>query len=259
MLTRITNRTGANGPQNPVTQYILKQAAERLADRLVGDIDNSITGDSVPRILSGALGHQPFIESVLGLSQHQMLRRWPTATDWYADVISYVMRPARFGAVHITTADNLLEWSRGTLGEFIRRFLDHQVASFGDLREMRMAEALQALWPDYPPVRDAIDSYRVMVKETWIPIYSAAMGRYGLVLRPGVTAEELAWMFNAVFSRDTLERLADPDSPGRIDSRGNRWSMTARSALIMTAGATTDLEGRTLTLEELEDREPQDA
>ena len=35
VLTCISSRSGANGPQNPVTQFILAQAAEHLAVRLV--------------------------------------------------------------------------------------------------------------------------------------------------------------------------------------------------------------------------------
>ena len=96
VLTCISARSGANGPNNPVTQYILSQAAEYLAERLIEDAAPGSGGGSVPRTLSGALGHQPFIESVLNMSQHQMLRRWPLATDWYTDVIHYVMRPSRF-------------------------------------------------------------------------------------------------------------------------------------------------------------------
>jgi hypothetical protein len=256
VLTRIANRSGANGPQNPVTQYILRQAAEHLADRLIGDIGNPLEGESVPRTLSGALGHQPFIETTLGLSQHQMLRRWPLATDWYTDVINYVMRPSRFGTVHITTAQNIAEWSRGTLGEFLRKFTEHQVASFGDLRQIRMAEALQSLWPDYPPVRDAISAYREMVKETWLPLYKTVMRRYGLSFRPGVTAEEIGWIFNAFHSRETLERLSDPNMPGHVDRAGNTWSMTARSALLVVAGTCADAQGRALSIDELERLRP---
>ncbi len=256
MLTRIANRTGANGPQNPVTQYILSQAAEHLADRLIGDIGNPAEGESVPRTLSGTLGHQPFIETTLGMSQHQMLRRWPLATDWYTDVINYVLRPSRFGSVHITTAENIAEWSKGTLGEFFRRFTEHQVASFGDLRQIRMSEALQSLWPDYPPVKDAIAAYRRMVKNTWIPLYKTAMERYGLTLRPGVSSEELGWIFNAIHSRETLESLSDPNMPGYIDSAGRRWSLTARSALIVVAGSCVDAHGQGYSPDELEQLRP---
>lgn len=256
VLTRIANRSGANGPQSPVTQYILSQAAEHLAERLIGDIGNPAEGESVPRTLSGTLGHQPFIETTLGMSQHQMLRRWPLATDWYTDVINYVLRPSRFGSVHITTAENITDWSKGTLGEFLRLFTEHQVASFGDRRQIRMAEALQSLWPDYPPVKDAIVAYRKMVKNTWLPLYQTAMQIYGLGFRPGVAPEELGWIFNAIHSRETLESLSDPDMPGFTDSAGRRWSLTARSALIVIAGSCVDSQGRVLSLEELEQLRP---
>lgn len=259
VLTRISNRSGVNGPQSPVTQYILQQAAERLADRLVGDIDTSLTGEGVPRVLSAALGHQPFIGTVLGMSQHQMLRRWPMAGDWYTDVVNYVMRPARFDFAHTTTLERMAEWATKPLGEYIRLFTDHQAATVGNRPTARIAEVLQLLWPDYPPVREALETYRATVNESWVPIYSQTMNLYGLKLRPEVSIEEVAWMLNAVYSRDTLERLANVDVVKHDESNRARWNMTARSALLITAGIATDLDGRQLSLTDLEHRRPQNA
>ena len=118
VLTSISSRSGANGPNNPVTQYILAEAADYLAERLIEDA----SGETVPRTLSSALGHQPFIESVLNMSQHQMLRRWPLATDWYQDVVNYIMRPSRFARATVEVRAHFEAWTTGSLGEFIRRF-----------------------------------------------------------------------------------------------------------------------------------------
>lgn len=254
VLTCISNRSGANGPQNPVTQYILSEAANYLAERLVED---AMPGrDSVPRTLSSSLGHQPFIESVLNMSQHQMLRRWPLATDWYQDVINYVMRPSRFDTQTAIAVDSFDEWSQGSMGDFMRRFADNTFAVPQDPKVVRMAEALQSLWPEYPPVRDAMLAYRRQVKAVWMPLYEAALRRYGLRLRPEVDMAEVAWAFNAAQSRETFERLADPDMPHHIADDGKKWTISARTGLMIMAGAVSDLDGRLLTYDEILHRMP---
>ena len=256
VLTSISSRNGANGPLNPVTQYMLARAANHLADRLIDDAPPTREGrDSVPRILSSSLGHQPFVESVLEMSQHQMLRRWPLATDWYNDVINYVMRPARFdpkfGAVTRTVAAR----SHGTLGEFIRAFA-YEAYTYADSRKVvRVAEALQALWPDYPPVRNAMGQYRTHVMERYVPLYQGAMHAYALVPRPGMDLNALSWAFNALHAREAMEHLAGQNTTHTTDD-GTEWSLTAWTILVLVAGATTDEDGNTLTPLELSERMP---
>ncbi|WP_040159140.1 hypothetical protein [Nigerium massiliense] len=257
VLTCISSRSGANGPQSPVTQYILKQAASHLAERLLDDAGPIRDGrESVPRTLSGSLGHQPFIESVLNMSQHQMLRRWPLANDWYQDVIHYVMRPSRFDTQTHIAFENLQAWSAGSMGDFLKRFAENAFDMHDDPKIVRMAEALQSLWPDYPPVRDAMIAYRQQVRDIWVPLYERALHHYGLTLRPGVELFDMAWAFNAVQSRETFERLADPAMPFHTAADGTRWTMTAWTGLMILAGSVVDEQGRILSLDELIARRP---
>lgn len=257
VLTSIAAGSGANGPLNPVTQYILTEAANHLADRL---LEATITGreraDSVPRILSSALGHQPFIETTLGMSQHQMLRRWPLATDWYSDVVRYVMRPARFDAVYAAASANMDAWTQGTFGDFMRSFGENIFERRENPRVFRVVEALQALWPEYPPVKQATSVNRQQVEELWVPLYERAMECYELRLRPEVDIHEVAWAFNALQSRENLERLADPEMPYHVEPDGTRWSLSASAALMLVAGAVTDHDGHMLSPVELRDRRP---
>ncbi len=253
VLTSISSRTGANGPNNPVTQYILAQAASYLAERLLEDAQSN---DSVPRTLSGSLGHQPFIESVLNMSQHQMLRRWPLATDWYQDVINYVMRPSRFNKQMVDTHNKFREWSQGTFGDFVRAFASTTFDTGEDPQVLRLAEALQLIWPDYPPVKNAVRIYRRQVNEIWEPLYLKAMTLYGLRPRPEASLDEVAWAFNALHSRETWERLGDPTMANHKAPDGTPWTYTGRGGLMIICGAVTDLEGRGLSLTELANRRP---
>ena len=256
VLTSIASRSGANGPLNPVTQYMLARAANHLADRLIDDAAPSRDGrESIPRILSSALGHQPFVESVLEMSQHQMLRRWPLATDWYTDVINYVMRPARFDPKFDMLAASVGQAASASLGELVRRFA-YEASNYADSTKIvRVAEALQALWPDYPPVANAMGAYRESLLEHYIPLYTATMRAYGLVLRPGMDATIVAWAFNALHAREAIEFLAG-QATTHVAQDGTKWSMTAWAVVVILAGATTDEAGNTLTPVELAARLP---
>lgn len=256
VLTSISSKTGANGPNNPVTQYILAEAAEYLAERLIEDASGGQSGrDAVPRTLSGALGHQPFIESVLNMSQHQMLRRWPLATDWYQDVVNYIMRPSRFMRATRSVEKRFDEWASGPLGELIRQFSETVFRWDGDPQVLRMAEALQALWPDYPPVRNASVAYHEQIQVMWMPFYEEALRRYGLVMQRGFTLQDIGWVFNALQTRETWERLAGFDTLAAApDGRG--WSMTARTSLMALAGAVEGVDGTRYSASELADLLP---
>lgn len=254
VLTCISSRNGANGPNNPVTQYILAEAAQYLAERLIEDANPAV--ETVPRTLSGALGHQPFIESVLNMSQHQMLRRWPLATDWYQDVINYVMRPQRFAQQTANAQARFAEWTKGSMGEFMRKFSDSTFDTAEDPKVLRVAEALQSLWPDYPPVRNAMHEYRTQINQIWEPIYMAALTRYGLKPRPEVTLDEMAWAFNALHAREVWERLGDPSMAQHKAADGTPWTYTARGGIMLICGAVTDLDGNALTPTQLIERQP---
>lgn len=259
VLTTISSRNGANGPNNPVTQYILAQAAEYLAERLIEDAAPARDGrEAVPRTLSGALGHQPFIESVLNMSQHQMLRRWPLATDWYVDVINYVMRPSRFTRATAEVAKHFEEWSSGRLGDFVRHFSDTVFMLDGDPQVLRMAEALQALWPEYPPVKQATLAYHQQIQTMWVPLYAEAMRRYGLRIRPEYSMAELGWAFNALQTRETWERLAGLDTTSKRSFDASRWSITARAGIMVMAGALLGEDGTCYTPSELANLMPVD-
>lgn len=252
VLTRISSRTGANGPQSPVTQFILAQAAAHLSERLIEDVQGRDGREPLPKILSGSLGHQPFIEGVLGMSQHQMLRRWPLATDWYADVVAYILRPVRFRANEEAILALLPEWLKLPFGEVIRRFAAEQLVVRSDQRIFRVAEAIQALWPDYAPVRESQALYHKMLTEQWEPVYARIMSAYNLKLAPGASLSETAWTFNAVHWREVQERLADPErDPYSSDMHPDGWTLSGRAAMLVTAGTVVGADGRPFTADEL--------
>ena len=50
--------------------------------------------------------------------------------------------------------------------------------------------------------------------------------------------------------------LADPDMPHHIADDGKKWTISARTGLMIMAGAVSDLDGRLLTYDEILHRMP---
>lgn len=256
VLTAISSRTGANGPLNPVTQYMLAEAINHLADRLTDDV-LSDTGEpgSAPRILSSALGHQPFVESVLQMSQHQMLRRWPTATDWYADVIAYLMRPGRSTPRREDLYATFLAASSGTLGELVRAFAYRRYTYTNSPKLIRLAEALQCLWPGYPPVRAAMEERIRSFDELYAPLYAALFRAYGLRPRPGIELAPMAWTFTSLQQRESLDSFAGVATTFRAPD-GQEWPLASWSIIQLLAGSCVDEDGHAFGPFELAERMP---
>ncbi|MFV0407554.1 MAG: hypothetical protein ACK5LN_12180 [Propioniciclava sp.] len=257
VLVSISSSTGANGPLNPVTQFMLHQASRRLADRLTGDkrLGGASSADHVPRLLSSTLGHQPFVESALHMSQHQMLRRWPQATAWYTDVIRYMLRATPHIDAATAVAGKVPSWARESLGTFIQRLSEHGRLTVQDPNERRVAEALQILWPDFPPVQQARTAMLTELRERWRPMFLASLATYGLTLRPGLDADTVIWATEAVHDQQSLQRLSGLNRvlPSGVE---RTWSPSTWASIMLLAGACIDERGHTLTPEEISVREP---
>ncbi|XVX20357.1 hypothetical protein ACQP1U_00330 [Actinomycetota bacterium] len=248
VVTRIAARTGPNGPNGPVTQYLLREASQQLSDRLMGDLGEDVTGAPL-RVLSALIGHEPFVENSLNLSAHHMRRRWPIASDWYADLISYVLRPHRYAVNEEQARAEMAVWGPLTFGELVDRLAEQQALASTDRQLFRLAEMLFAIWPEYPQIQHAYADYRHTVEAIWTPLYRQLLELYGLRLRPGVDLTDMCWMLETIVShagRDHTLRYAAAPTPAHA----------ARLARTYIAGALESADGRLLTLEELAALEP---
>lgn len=208
VLTRISVRSGANGPQGPVTQYLLARAAEHLSAQLTGDALGRADREPVPRVLSALLGHEPFVENVLGMSAHQMRRRWPLATDWYADVVSYVLRPNRWTANHVAVLSEFETWLTRPAGEFLKLLGQHQLQACRAAELFRLGDVLSDLWPDYPPVMRARAVEHSWRLRRWMPVYAIVLEHYGLRVRSGADFEVVAWAVAALITMEPFPAQA---------------------------------------------------
>ncbi|MCE1180682.1 MAG: hypothetical protein LWW86_16835 [Micrococcales bacterium] len=248
VVTRIAARTGPNGPNSPVTQYLLREASNQLCERLMGDLGEDVTSAPL-RVLSALIGHEPFVENSLNISAHHMRRRWPIASDWYADLISYVLRPQRYAVNEEQARAEMAVWGPLPLGELIDRLAEQQALASTDRQLFRLAEMLFVIWPQYAQIQQAYADYRQTVEDFWIPVYQQLMELYGLRVRPGVDLADMAWMLETLVSqagRDHTLRYAAAHTPAHA----------ARLTRTYIAGALESADGRLLTLEELAAREP---
>lgn len=257
ILHTIAYRDGPNGPQSPVTQYLLREGAAHLAAALAGDVTGA--QGEVPAVLATLVGHDSFASRVLGISRNQIRRRWPLASSWYADLIAYILRPQRYSIEATAVLRELPAWMDGPLGILIAKFAGAEVTSSQDPHLYRLGETIMTLWPDYPPVRQALRVYRAAVSQTWAPVYLGILARYGLRLRDGIDIDDACWVFQALVVREGQERRIDPDTRMATLPGGSTGPLSALAILTYLAGATATLDGQTLDASQLAGRHPIDA
>ncbi len=257
VVTRLSARAGPNGPQGAVTQWMLREASAHLAEQLATDLAPRESGEAMPRILSALVGHEPFVKGVLDASIHQLNRRWPIASDWYADLIAYIMRP-RPAAVNMTEMGAYVgEDDDVSLADLVSGLARFQLAVIRDPQVFTLAETLRTLWPDHPEVQAAYARVQDAQFEQATELVEFALSAYGLHLRPGVTAFDVVWAIQALSSWDYREERIRPDRSDPADPvDGAGRPRSARAVLQYLAGALQDRDGAALTLADLYARRP---
>lgn len=257
VLTRMTAQQGANGPRGPLTQYLLREGAVRLASALTGIGDAEASSEGMTSFLSRLVGHERFVEDELDLSAHNMRRRWPLAGDWYADLVAYIMRPQRHEITARITSARLLAALTLPFGEFVSVFTALQLELSNDVMLFRLPETLEWLFPENPIVRESLSNYLSTLDTYWGPLYLGILDHYGLRLKDGATVQESVWSFMALFSWEGHNRAVLPQLPLVADPLGGRaraYSDRAACWYVCATCETTD--GRALSFAELLELRP---
>lgn len=257
IVSRTATSRGPNGPQGPMTQFILAEAVRHLSEQLCADIRPRDGREPVPRVLSALIGHERFVEEVIGVSVNHMRRRWPSATDWYADLLAYVMRPSRHDTNYARLRESFPDWLRMPLGEFARHFAEAQIELSGHVDLFGLADTFRWLWPDHPAVRESLTTSLGALDALWLPVMRHTFEVYDLRPRPGIELSEMVWTMSALMSWESHQRSIDPAQVRYVDpTDGRHRSRTARSSLVYLQAAVEDLDGNQLTLAEIYAREP---
>ena len=252
---------GANGPRSPMTQFLLQAAVSEMGKRLAQGPALRVDEDAAPnhdaavaRVMSSLVGHEPFVTNTLGLSVHQMRRRWPVAGDWYADLVRYVLRGTRSDIGDRIRSDEE-EWLSLDLGEFMSLAVTLRWSSYRHPELLGLAQTIRSLWPAYEPVIDAThDGEAGMAR--WGPFITYLLSRFGLRLRPGVSIGEILWSFDALASTEEQRARSRSESilfaeVSEAAPGGRDYPYPARAVMLILAGALVDEDGQPVPLDEL--------
>ncbi len=240
-----------------MTQFILSAAASQLHDRLSLEPGDSGTHESVPRVLSALVGHEPFVQNQLGLSVNQMRRRWPQAMDWYEDLLAYILRPHRHGPNRDHMAMFFDYWKNLSLGELIAKLTQHQIDVSSDVEQYRLSDTVMWLWPEAPAVKRALEVEMECIYEFWNDIIERTAELYGLRFRLGIQARDITWAGNALLTWEAHQRTIDPDFRRYKSIDGKiTTSMSARMLMIILASVYVDEHDCSLSPDELYHRMP---
>lgn len=248
VLERISDRTGPRGPNGPMTQWILQQAVRHMREQLRGDGDQE---QPLMRVLSTLIGHEPFVTMTLGMSVHQLTRRWPVAADWYADLVAYALRPSRVVRHVDALVDHVGDLvAEKTFGEAVRIMAGLALESARDPEVFQVGDTIEALWPEHPLVVKAQQRSDAVVQESWGAIYTRAFSMFGLQLHRGVKMSDVVWALQALFAWEIRERrLAPPQSQPRMELDA---FPSGEAALTFLAGSLETVDGRCLERAELD-------
>lgn len=230
VLSTIATRQGANGPQNPVTQYMLAEASNYLADRLLDDgrIDDEVGPHDPPHIVGRAgtptvrgerLGDEPTSDAAG--AGHGLPTGTPTSSTTSCVPRASPAPPPR-------SLPNSSSWGKGPLGGVVRFLIDEANrprrprAPFGWRRPRRRCGRTTRLFARRrTPI--VARSWNCMCRPS-----EGLMVTYGLRPHPGVNVAAISWVLQrlvlAQHSRTVGGSKPRPGGHARdaVDARGPR-------------------------------------
>lgn len=227
---------------------------------MVTDARSIELNESAPRVLSALVGHEPFVETTLNLSVHQMRRRWPAAADWYADLIAYIVRSSARGVIDVPD-EEMAQLMEQSLGVLVHRICQVRFEELSTSDFFGLSLAVRAMWPTYPPVQESVREEEQALLKDWAPLFGLLSDHYGLMIRDDVEVGELYWAFESFHLLESERVKINGDSvlfEGSSPDLGiPQRPYAARLILVLLAGAVVDVEsGEPLTPAELSARMP---
>lgn len=167
------------------------------------------------------------------------------------------MRPTSAEMAEQWEIPDLQEWLRMPLGGLLDAILGLSMTKRSDRQMFGLAQTISSLWPEYPPVQQAVARRQSGLLTNWTSFLEFLLGHYEVQVLSSLQLSELFWMAESISLGEIRDRMAwNPPVLLRDAPVGKSGFYAARGLLLVLTGHVADLEGRLLSMDELADRMP---
>jgi hypothetical protein len=228
--------------RNPRVRALLDSGAALLDESLSAGIDRPFRLPSGAEVCARAATDEPFaaLTNPTGSARNAYARTWPTKTRFDADLIMYAMTsPSWFAGDEYADATlvELIDKER-EVDEVFRQIAFNEALLF-ESRHFRLQLVMQALAPDTPLIRAALERMYDAITAAWVRTCEGTLAHYGLRLRRGLTVTHLAMMLTGLAEGLSLRRLAHPDDRMLLDP-AQRTTLLATGVFAVFAACLQD-------------------
>ncbi|MFD4879000.1 hypothetical protein ACFWOB_37370 [Streptomyces sp. NPDC058420] len=148
------------------------------------------------------------------LNRQRYADTWAHHDSYISDLIAYMFRSAptlrrvkKMTAAFAQAANDL------SLGELVRAAAEAEIESTLSDPIIALQTFFQAVLPRQPKIQEAVRRIeREMINE-WANLYAVVLSGYGLTLRPGITAHDVAELFDTVIEGVLLRARSSGSVP----------------------------------------------
>ncbi|MFC8728207.1 hypothetical protein [Streptomyces bacillaris] len=134
-----------------------------------------------------------------GLNRQRYVDTWAHHHSYITDLITYIFRSApTLRRVQSMTGEFVQAASDLSFGELIRVAAQAEIESALNDPILSLQALLQAALPRQPKIQAAVRKIEQEMLTEWTTLYEKVLTGYGLSLRPGVTARDMAELFDTM-------------------------------------------------------------
>jgi hypothetical protein len=164
------------------------------------------------------------------LNRQRYVDTWAHHHSYITDLIAYIFRSTpTLRRVKRMTNEFALAAAELPLAELIRAGAQAEIASTLDDPVVTLQTFLQAALPRQPKIQEAVRRIEQEMISEWSRLYEALLAGYGLTLRPGVTARDVAELFDTMIEGVLLRAR----SAGAVPTTSSGQDVLTTSILVI--------------------------
>ncbi|MGW0763514.1 hypothetical protein ACWD1Y_44875 [Streptomyces sp. NPDC002814] len=164
------------------------------------------------------------------LNRQRYVDTWAHHHSYIMDLIAYIFRSTpTLRRVKRMTNESALAAAELPLAELIRAGAQAEIASTLDDPVVTLQTFLQAALPRQPKIQEAVRRIEQEMISEWALLYEALLAGYGLTLRPGVTARDVAELFDTMIEGVLLRAC----SAGAVPTTSSGQDVLTTSILVI--------------------------